>query len=246
MSEWQPDQAGLAEVLQLLASSQSASNETHRAIQRRLASFNACVPDFNNYLAHIFAHRADQQGAVRQASRPTFASVATAFATAVAPATVTCLPPFPPLLPTAPLSQMAGLVLKNNVRERWDELHPPVQAYVQQAVLSCIGAPEPFLRMTAGARQSTSFFCWGRLSLLALACHSPLLPSHTASRDISLAAVAVSLALLQRASRGADASRTAGSCVTSIAYAAGLPSWPDLVPTLLRALEPVPRGGGAL
>ncbi|EOD08905.1 hypothetical protein EMIHUDRAFT_258105, partial [Emiliania huxleyi CCMP1516] len=119
MSEWQPDQAGLAEVLQLLASSQSASNETHRAIQQRLASFNACVPDFNNYLAHIFAHRADQQGA------------------------------------------MAGLVLKNNVRERWDELHPPVQAYVQQAVLSCIGAPEPFLRMTAGARQSTSFFCWG-------------------------------------------------------------------------------------
>jgi hypothetical protein len=73
--------------------------------------------------------------------------------------------------------QMAGLVLKNNVKEHWDELHPSVQEYVKQGVLSCVGSPEPYLRLTAG------------------------------------------------------------TCVTTIAYTAGLAAWSELVPTLLGMLD---------
>eukprot|EP00962_Isochrysis_galbana_P042543 scaffold15964_cov135-Isochrysis_galbana.AAC.8 len=78
---------------------------------------------------------------------------------------------------------MAGLVLKNNVKEHWDEMHPSVQAYVKQGVLACVGLPEPYLRQTAG------------------------------------------------------------TCVTTIAYTAGLASWTELVPTLLGMLEGAAAGG---
>jgi len=134
---WQPSAEGLGQLLQLLTSSQSADNQTHRAIQQQLTSFNA-IADFNNYLTYIFSVLHDQPGAVRQ---------------------------------------MAGLVLKNNVRDHWDELHDSVQAYIKAGVLACVGAPAPFLRQTAG------------------------------------------------------------TCVTTIAYAAGLAAWPELVPTLLRMID---------
>mmetsp|Transcript_74295 Transcript_74295/g.124000 ORF Transcript_74295/g.124000 Transcript_74295/m.124000 type:complete len:895 (+) Transcript_74295:39-2723(+) len=47
--------------------------------------------------------------------------------------------------------QMAGLVLKNNVKEHWSKVHPDVQGYVHENLLGSIGDPEPYIRTTAGS-----------------------------------------------------------------------------------------------
>jgi hypothetical protein len=49
---WQPDQAGLTQILQLLKESQSPVNEVQRAVQEKLESLNQ-FPDFNNYLVYV-------------------------------------------------------------------------------------------------------------------------------------------------------------------------------------------------
>eukprot|EP00058_Branchiostoma_floridae_P025542 XP_002611032.1 hypothetical protein BRAFLDRAFT_128305 [Branchiostoma floridae] len=50
--EWQPDPAGLQQILQLLKESQSPDTETQRAVQQKLESLNQ-YPDFNNYLIYV-------------------------------------------------------------------------------------------------------------------------------------------------------------------------------------------------
>ena len=76
-----------------------------------------------------------------------------------------------------PVRQMAGLVLKNNLKEHWASLAPEVQDYVRENLLGSVGDPEAYIRTTAG------------------------------------------------------------SCITTITYAAGLSAWPALVPTLYRMLD---------
>ncbi|XP_071849376.1 transportin-1-like [Apostichopus japonicus] len=49
---WQPDQAGLQQILQLLRESQSPDTETQRAVQQKLEDLNQ-FPDFNNYLIFV-------------------------------------------------------------------------------------------------------------------------------------------------------------------------------------------------
>ncbi|XP_057298816.1 transportin-1-like [Hydractinia symbiolongicarpus] len=49
---WQPDQQGLEQILQLLKESQSPNTETQRAVQQKLESLNQ-FPDFNNYLIFV-------------------------------------------------------------------------------------------------------------------------------------------------------------------------------------------------
>ncbi|MFT7797886.1 transportin-2-like [Arapaima gigas] len=50
--EWQPDQQGLQQVLQLLKDSQSPNTATQRAVQQKLEQLNQ-YPDFNNYLIFV-------------------------------------------------------------------------------------------------------------------------------------------------------------------------------------------------
>ncbi|KAJ3600654.1 hypothetical protein NHX12_031632 [Muraenolepis orangiensis] len=50
--EWQPDEQGLQQVLQLLKDSQSPNTATQRAVQQKLEQLNQ-FPDFNNYLIFV-------------------------------------------------------------------------------------------------------------------------------------------------------------------------------------------------
>ncbi|XP_036408295.1 transportin-2-like isoform X1 [Megalops cyprinoides] len=50
--EWQPDEQGLQQVLQLLKDSQSPNTATQRAVQQKLEQLNQ-YPDFNNYLIFV-------------------------------------------------------------------------------------------------------------------------------------------------------------------------------------------------
>ncbi|KAI3359256.1 hypothetical protein L3Q82_002775 [Scortum barcoo] len=50
--EWQPDEQGLQQVLQLLKDSQSPNTVTQRAVQQKLEQLNQ-FPDFNNYLIFV-------------------------------------------------------------------------------------------------------------------------------------------------------------------------------------------------
>ena len=51
--------------------------------------------------------------------------------------------------------QMAGLMLKNNVRQHWRNLHPDVQLYVRENLLASVGDALPFIRTTASSCIST-------------------------------------------------------------------------------------------
>ncbi|XP_073999050.1 transportin-1-like isoform X1 [Rhodnius prolixus] len=50
--EWQPQQEGLSQILQLLRESQSPDNATQRTVQQKLEELNN-YPDFNNYLIFV-------------------------------------------------------------------------------------------------------------------------------------------------------------------------------------------------
>lgn len=49
---WQPDEAGLAQIIQLLKESQISKTEVQKAVQQKLESLNQ-YPDFNNYLIFV-------------------------------------------------------------------------------------------------------------------------------------------------------------------------------------------------
>jgi len=49
---WQPEQGGLQQILQLLRESQSPDTATQRAVQQKLEELNR-YPDFNCYLIHV-------------------------------------------------------------------------------------------------------------------------------------------------------------------------------------------------
>uniref|UniRef100_A0A8C8AFE1 Uncharacterized protein n=1 Tax=Otus sunia TaxID=257818 RepID=A0A8C8AFE1_9STRI len=50
--DWQPDEQGLQQVLQLLKDSQSPNTATQRVVQDKLKQLNQ-FPDFNNYLIFV-------------------------------------------------------------------------------------------------------------------------------------------------------------------------------------------------
>ena len=47
--------------------------------------------------------------------------------------------------------QLAGLLLKNNIREHWFELTLDVQEHVRENLLGSIGDPAKFIRTTVGS-----------------------------------------------------------------------------------------------
>ena len=61
---WQPEQNGLQQILQLLRESQSPDNATQRAVQQRLEELNQ-YPDFNCYLIHVLTELRTEDEATR-------------------------------------------------------------------------------------------------------------------------------------------------------------------------------------
>ncbi|KAL1499861.1 hypothetical protein AB1Y20_012544 [Prymnesium parvum] len=57
--------------------------------------------------------------------------------------------------------QLAGLVLKNNVKEHWASVSPQVREYVQAALLQSIDDPESYIRATVSSCISTITYIAG-------------------------------------------------------------------------------------
>eukprot|EP01114_Cavostelium_apophysatum_P018671 TRINITY_DN5836_c0_g2_i3.p1 TRINITY_DN5836_c0_g2~~TRINITY_DN5836_c0_g2_i3.p1 ORF type:complete len:636 (-),score=125.18 TRINITY_DN5836_c0_g2_i3:1111-3018(-) len=101
ISNWQPAQEGLEQLVALFRSSNSPDSAVQMHIRESITKFKS-IPDFNNYLVFIFARLKTEQDYVRS---------------------------------------VAGLVLKNNIREQFNQLPPEYQAYIRNEVLSCVGDP---------------------------------------------------------------------------------------------------------
>ncbi|XP_060757620.1 transportin-2 isoform X1 [Neoarius graeffei] len=65
--EWQPDEQGLQQVLQLLKDSQSPNTATQRAVQQKLEQLNQ-FPDFNNYLIFVLTRLKSEDEPTRSLS----------------------------------------------------------------------------------------------------------------------------------------------------------------------------------
>lgn len=61
---WQPEQGGLQQILQLLRESQSPDNEIQRNVQQKLEELNR-YPDFNCYLIHVLTELRTEDEATR-------------------------------------------------------------------------------------------------------------------------------------------------------------------------------------
>ena len=65
------------------------------------------------------------------------------------------------------MRQLAGLMLKNNIKERWHTLSPDVQQYVRENLLGSLGDPQKYIRTTVGSCITTVIYaggleaCWG-------------------------------------------------------------------------------------
>ncbi len=64
---WQPEEAGLAQILQLLRESQSPDTATQRAVQQKLEELNQ-FPDFNSYLIYVLTKMPREDEATRSLS----------------------------------------------------------------------------------------------------------------------------------------------------------------------------------
>ncbi|KAI4374895.1 hypothetical protein MLD38_012834 [Melastoma candidum] len=106
---WQPKEEGLNEICALLEQHISPASDQSR-IWQQLQHYTQ-FPDFNNYLAFIFA-RAEGK--------------------------------------TVEIRQVAGLLLKNNLRTAYRALDPGYQQYIKSELLPCLGAPEKHIRSTVG------------------------------------------------------------------------------------------------
>ena len=57
--------------------------------------------------------------------------------------------------------QLAGLMLKNNVKEHWRKLTPEVQEYVRENLLGSLGDPQKYIRTTVGSCITTIIYVAG-------------------------------------------------------------------------------------
>ena len=49
------------------------------------------------------------------------------------------------------IRQLAGLTLKNNIKDNWHELSPSVQEHVRESLLGSLGDPHKYIRATVGS-----------------------------------------------------------------------------------------------
>ncbi|PHT97847.1 Transportin-1 [Capsicum chinense] len=106
---WQPQEEGFKEICGLLEQQMSPTSDKSQ-IWQQLQHYSQ-FPDFNNYLAFIFARAEGRSVDIRQA---------------------------------------AGLLLKNNLREAFQNMPPANQQYIKSELLPSLGAADRHLRSTAG------------------------------------------------------------------------------------------------
>lgn len=68
MSEWQPDAGNLQTFTQVLAASMSSDSTTRTGATEQLDIAKVSIPDYNNYLAHIFFHPGATETSLRSAA----------------------------------------------------------------------------------------------------------------------------------------------------------------------------------
>jgi len=150
-----------------------------------------------------------------------------------------------------PVRQMAGLVLKNNLKEHWDSLRPDVQEWV--------GPPFPSVRVFARARARERMWharnpyspltvtfaraCWAASVTRRLTFAPRYASDHPRARAHTGTAAAASTASAgaARSHTSADAPCQAGSCITTVTSGAGLQAWPQLIPSLYQVFRPRPH-----
>ncbi|KAJ2793802.1 Transportin-2, partial [Coemansia guatemalensis] len=113
--EWQPEPESLAQLIQLLKSTNSADNAVQQQNNQRLEQLSQ-VPDFINYLLFVLIFMKDEDSMVRT---------------------------------------VAGLLLKNNVRQEFNNIPASVLDYVVRKSIDGIGDPDTMVRHTLGTVVAT-------------------------------------------------------------------------------------------
>ncbi|KAJ2611047.1 hypothetical protein H4S08_003341 [Coemansia sp. RSA 1365] len=113
--EWQPEPESLAQLIQLLKSTNSADNAVQQQNNQRLDQLSQ-VPDFINYLLFVLIFMKDEDSMVRT---------------------------------------VAGLLLKNNVRQEFSTIPASVLDYVVRKSIDGIGDPDTMVRHTLGTVVAT-------------------------------------------------------------------------------------------
>ncbi|KAL0295988.1 UNVERIFIED_CONTAM: Transportin-1 [Sesamum radiatum] len=125
---WQPQEEGLREICGLLEQQMAPTSDDKSMIWQRLQQYSQ-FPDFNNYLAFIFAQRSVVKQGGNSKSWKSGISVE--------------------------VRQAAGLLLKNNIRRALKTTPPANQQYIKSELLPCMGAADRQIRSTAGTIIST-------------------------------------------------------------------------------------------
>eukprot|EP00061_Rhincodon_typus_P014739 g41985.t1 len=143
--EWQPDEQGLQQVLQLLKDSQSPDTATQRAVQQKLEQLNQ-YPDFNNYLIFVLT-RLKSEGAVHFSSLFCLKRhVRFHFANLLVEhwfIHMRC-----GIMQDEPTRSLSGLILKNNVKAHYQSFPQGVADFIKQECLNNIGDASPLIRAT--------------------------------------------------------------------------------------------------
>eukprot|EP01134_Creolimax_fragrantissima_P004304 CFRG4304T1 len=125
MSTFQPDQKWLDEILMLLNESQSPNRDVQVRVQNTIEQYNVS-PEFNMYLLHILTQlKPDDSEDPGTINRKDA------------------------------LRSLAGIILKNNIRIRYETFPPHIREYIKNHCQLCIGDKSPLIRATVGILVTT-------------------------------------------------------------------------------------------
>src|SRR6218665_1259908 len=127
---WQPTKEGLDTILLLLKQSQIIDLQVQSLVQKQLEDLNQ-FPDFNNYLAFVFLRMTNEGLFFHFCFSIIFHLILN-------------------LLLDEHTRSLGGLILKNNVKTRFDHLSPDVIDYIKKESLTCIGDSSSLMRATVG------------------------------------------------------------------------------------------------
>ncbi|KNC79102.1 transportin-1 [Sphaeroforma arctica JP610] len=125
MAMFQPDQKWLDEILMLLSESQSPNRDIQMKVQETIEHYNQS-PDFNMYLLHILTQMKPVDGEDPATTQRRDA-----------------------------LRSLAGIILKNNIRIRYETFPPNIREYIKMNCQICIGDRSPLIRATVGILVTT-------------------------------------------------------------------------------------------
>lgn len=155
VASWSPDPTALRHVVGMLKEASSGNSAVHETLYRQLESY-ATNSDFNNYLAHILVR-----------------GVATIASLDAAPVETT--QPAPDASQAAGVRQVAGLLLKNNIRLLYKNLPVERQTFINSELLRAVTDELRTVRASAAiciatVVSKTGFAAWPELVPTLLRC----------------------------------------------------------------------------